>query len=398
MRILRVIASVDPSTGGPVAGLSAVTPALARLGHETEFLTADDATKDYLKDFFAPVHAAGPGQGSYGYAPRLRNWLEKNINRFDAVIVHGLWQYFGQVVRAVSRDRAGTSYFVFPHGMLDPSLKKAYPVHHVKKWLYWIAVESRVLRDARAVFFTCEEERRLARTTFPGYVCNERVIAYGTALPISDPAAWHKAWEEKFPAIAGRPYLLFLGRLHSKKGVDLLLRAYGELFKNANPRERAALPDLVLAGPCSDDRFLHMLHALAQTHGIESRVHWTGMLTGDAKWGALAGAEAFVLPSHQENFGIAVAEALACGTPVLISDRVNIWREVSASNAALVEPPTDQGTTQLLRRWISLDSTTRQTMSTAAHTCFNHRFEISGSAKNLADELSGLIARPISPA
>ena len=398
MRILRVIASVDPLTGGPVAGLRADTPALARLGHETEFLTVDNAGKGFLQSFVAPVHAVGPGRSSYSSAPRVKRWLEKNLERFDAVIVHGLWQYLGQAVRAVSQARSAAPYFVFPHGMLDPSLRETYPVRHIKKWLYWIAVENRVLRDARAVFFTCEEERRLAGTSFPGYKCNERVLAYGTASPDGNPESWRRAWEEQFPAIANQSYFLFLGRLHSKKGVDVLLRAYAELFRESDVRQKANLPSLVLAGPCSDESYLQALHTLALSNGIEKKVHWTGMLTGDAKWGALTGAEAFVLPSHQENFGIAVAESLACGTAVLISNRVNIWREISESNAALVEPPTDQGTAQLLRRWIVLDPTARLAMRAAARACFARRFEISSVAKNLADELSGLIARPISAA
>lgn len=398
MRILRVIASVDPATGGPVAGLRAVTPALARLGHETEFLTVDEATEGFLQSFVGPVHALGPARGSYSYTPRMKRWLEKNIANFDAVIVHGLWQYLGPAVRAVCRHRRTPPYFIFPHGMLDPSLRETYPIKHVKKWLYWVAIEHRVLRDARAVFFTCEEERRLAKTTFPSYECNERVLAYGTAAPDGDPASWRQAWHDRFPIIADKRYFLFLGRLHSKKGVDVLLRGYAALFRESDARQKATLPDLVLAGPCLDEGYLRGLQALARAEGIEVKVHWTGMLTGDAKWGAMRGAEAFVLPSHQENFGIAVAEALACGTPVLVSNRVNIWREISDANAALVEPPTEQGTTQLLRRWLLLDPAARRSMSTAARTCFDQRFEVSRTAKNLADELSGLIARPVSPA
>lgn len=394
MRILRVIATVDPTTGGPVAGLQAVTPPLSRLGWTTEFLTVDRATDGFLRNVIAPVHAVGPARGSYSYAPAVKPWLEKNLGDFDAVVVHGLWQYFGAVVRTVSRGLRTTPYFIFPHGMLDPSLRRAYPIRHVKKWLYWIAVERRVLRDARAVFFTCEEERRLAKTSFPGYHCNECVLAYGAASPEGDPGDWKQAWQERFPAIADQRYFLFLGRVHSKKGVDVLIRGYADVFQESDAQQKATLPDLIVAGPCMDESYLKTLQALAVAKGVATKVHWTGMLTGDAKWGALRGAEAFVLPSHQENFGIAVAESLACGTPVLLSNRVNIWREVSESKAGLVEPPTPVGTAQLLRRWLLLDPAERRAMSAAARTCFDQRFEISRAAKNLADELSRLIARP----
>jgi glycosyltransferase involved in cell wall biosynthesis len=113
------------------------------------------------------------------------------------------------------------------------------------------------------------------------------------------------------------------------------------------------------------------------------------MLTGDAKWGALSGAEAFLLPSHQENFGIAVVEALACGTPVLISDQVNVWREIVGDGAGLSEPDTAAGTSRLLARWLGMDAKARLAMAAAARQCFQKRYEIGASARNLVSVLSG---------
>ena len=133
MKLLRVIATVDPATGGPVAGLRAVTPALTSLGHETEFLTVDSATDPFLESWVGRVHALGPVHNRYARSPRLKPWLEKNLGRYDAVVVHGLWQDFGRVVRTTCLQRGGPPYFIFPHGMLDPGLRKTYPVRHFKK-------------------------------------------------------------------------------------------------------------------------------------------------------------------------------------------------------------------------------------------------------------------------
>lgn len=395
MKILRIIATVDPATGGPVAGLRAITPALTALGHQSEFLTVDEPTDDFLQSFVGPVHALGPRRGSYSYSARLHRWLARNARNYDALIVHGLWQDLGRTVHALSRQPGFPPYFVLPHGMLDPTLRQTYPVKHVKKWLYWMLVERRVLRDARAVFFTCEEERRLARTTFPGYRCNERVVAYGTSAPAEVTRDSQIPWVQRCPAVAARRYFLFLGRIHSKKGVDLLLRAYTRLLKHASSTGSADnVPDLVVAGPSVDQAFLASLKAIATHAGAADRVHWTGMLTGDAKWAALKEAEAFILPSYQENFGIAVAESLAVGTPVLLSDRVNIWREVVEANAALVEPPTPEGTERLMSRWLALDPDSRAAMGAAATRCFQARFEVTHAARNLANELSALIRSP----
>ncbi len=391
MKILRIIASIDPATGGPVAGLRAITPALAALGHTSEFLTVDSPNADYLESFVAPVHAMGPARHGYSYTPRVARWLAQHAREFDALIVHGLWQHLGPATRKASARAGAPPYFIFPHGMLDPTLKQTYPLKHIKKWWYWLFVERTVVAHARAIFFTCEEERRLARTTFPLYKATERVVAYGTAMPEGKPEAWRRSWRDRVPALTDKPYWIFLGRIHSKKGVDLLLRAYGKIFSQLPETKRATLPELVLAGPCLDPGYLHSLQAIAQDFGCTEKVHWTGMLTGEAKWGALHEAEAFVLPSYQENFGIAVVEALACGTPVLLSNRVNIWREIAAAHAAMVEPATEEGTMVLLQKWMERDDSARQSMRVAARECFRQHFEVARAARSLADELSALV-------
>jgi glycosyltransferase involved in cell wall biosynthesis len=399
MKLLRVIATVDPATGGPVAGLRAVTPELASLGHETEFLTVDSPTEPFLESWVGRVHALGPVHNRYARSPRLRAWLDKNLARYDAVVVHGLWQDFGRTVRAACLQRGNPPYFVFPHGMLDPGLRKTYPLRHAKKWLYWQLFERQVLRDARAVLFTCEEERRLARLSFPRYRCTEEVITYGAGVPDAGDRAYAPAWQARCPSATGRPFWLFLGRVHSKKGVDLLLQAYAQVRHATAESELKTFPDLVIAGPCLDESYLAALKKIAGDEAVTPFVHWAGMLTGDAKWGALQSAEAFILPSHQENFGIAVVEALAWGKPVLISDRVNIWRELVADGAALVEPDDAAGVARLLQRWQALPTAVRGAMAAAAVQSFKKRFEISHAAETFAAQLAGLLnqAKPAIP-
>lgn len=388
MKFLRLIATLDPRHGGPSAGLRAITPALAAEGHETEFVSFDspDAATDFNLE--APVHALGPVAPGYGFNLRLHAWLRDHAARFDAVFVHGLWQYHGLAVRhALHRRRP---YFVFPHGMLDPWFRRAHPLKHAKKWLYWQLCERRVLHGASAVLFTCERERRLARQSFQPYRCTERVVAYGTARPEGDAARQRAAFAARLPALGNRPYWLFLGRIHPKKGVDLLLQAYGRML--ATTVSRTPLPALVIAGPCADETWLRSLQATAATLPSNGAVLWPGMLEGDVKFGALRGAEAFVLPSHQENFGIAVAEALAVGTPVLISNQVNISAEIAADGAGLVEPDDAEGTLRLLRRWRTLDDTARTAMRGAARTAFEQRYEIRRCARHLVETVSPLLS------
>ena len=379
MKILRSIHTVNPAFGGPIESVKQSSAALARRGHDVEIVSLDMPSDPWVSEAPVPVHALGPGRGGYGYTPQFSDWIAKRRVSYDAVIVHGLWQYTGF---GVWRALAGTTtpYFVFPHGMLDPWFKRAYPLKHLKKLLYWPWAEYRVLRDAAAVLFTSEEERRLARGSFPFYRSNEVVVSYGTAAPGNLDSA-RQAFLEAFPSLRNQRFLLFLGRLHGKKGCELLIEAFTALRKNA----RGPI-HLVMAGPSADADYLRRLQQMAAGSG--DSIIFPGMLTGNLKWGALSSADAFVLPSHQENFGIAVAEALACGTPVLISNKVNIWREIEADGAGYVEDDNLAGTTTLLRRWLDTSPDGRTAMKQSAANCFMNRFEI----ERATDSLLGVVA------
>jgi glycosyltransferase involved in cell wall biosynthesis len=269
--------------------------------------------------------------------------------------------------------------------MLDPWFNKAYPLKHLKKRLYW-PFEYRVLRDAAAVLFTCQEERVLARQSFRPYKVIEEVVSYGTARPAGDAEAQREAFLAAFPKLRDKPFLLFLSRIHPKKGCDVLIKAFAAVHPvrvTLQPGGEAA-PMLVIAGP-DQVGWNAELVALAERLGVANRIVWPGMLQGDLKWGAFHGCEAFVLPSHQENFGIVVAEAAACGKPVLISNKVNIWREVESDGAGLVSGDNLDGTVDLLRRWAVTSQGERCAMGERARLCFESRFEIHRVAQSLLD-------------
>ena len=327
MRVLHVIASLDPKGGGTTENLLQLAQATSETEEmEMEVACFDEAEESWLTSFPALVNALGRGRTSYRYCSAFVPWLRKNAARFDAFVVHGLWQYPGYATRLVARE-LDIPYFVFPHGMLDPWFKKAYPLKHLKKWLYWPWGEYRVLRDATAVFFTCEEERRLARDSFWLYQCRGKVVGIGIGLPPTQADQQDETFLTRFSEFRKKRLLLFLSRIHEKKGCDLLIRAFGKAVQNLSLHERDPL-HLVVAGPCADQGYLDEMNDLAKECCPTGSVSFPGMLSGDLKWGAFHAAEVFVLPSHQENFGIAVVEALACKRPVLISDKVNIWREI----------------------------------------------------------------------
>ena len=135
MKNLHVIASVNPSAGGPIEGLKQLNKVIVSLGHTVEVACLDAPDSPWLKDFPFPIHALGPGKGFYSYSKLLLPWLKSNANRFDNVIVNGLWQYNSYAVWKALRG-GSVPYYVFTHGMLDPWFNRAYPLKKLKKNLY----------------------------------------------------------------------------------------------------------------------------------------------------------------------------------------------------------------------------------------------------------------------
>jgi len=380
LKLLHVVRTLSPDAGGPIEGVRQRGLRLLQMGHDVHVVSLDDPRESFVAEFPLTAHALGPSRGSYGYNAKLVPWLKQHAQEYDAVIVNGIWEYHSLGAWRALHGMT-VPYFVFTHGMLDPWFKRTYPLKHLKKWLYWPWATYRLLRDARAVLFTTEEERLQARKSFGLYHVKECVVAYGTSAPPENAEEACAHFLGAHEALRGKRLMLFLSRIHQKKGCDLLIEAFAEIAKE--------VPDLhlVMAGPDQTGWVAH-LKSLAVKLGIEERITWPGMLQGPMKWGAFYSAEVFVLPSHQENFGIAVAEAVGCRLPVLISDKVNIWHEVQAYRAGLVAPDTLEGTRALLRGWLARTPAERQAMKEGAQRLFSERFTIKAMAESLLEVVS----------
>ena len=361
------------------AAVLTLSRGLARRGHKIDIVVLDDPSAPWLADVGLTVHALGHGLTSYRYSGKLLPWLRQHDGDYDCVVVNGLWQYLSF---AAWRRFSGSSipYYVFPHGMLDPWFKETFPLKHLKKWLYWPWADYRVLRDATAVIFTSEEERLQARKSFWLYRCREKVSPLGVEALATVSSQAREEFLARYPALRNARILLFLGRLHPKKGCDILIDALSRVVDPQNPIS------LVLAGPDQIGWEAELRTQVARLN-LESHVVFTGMLQGAMKQGAFASADAFILASHQENFGMSVVEALAGGLPVLISNRVNIWREIDMDRAGYVEPDNLEGTVRLIKRWIATSPEERNAMRTNARQCFEKHFEIEKAVESLVQIL-----------
>nr|WP_182866197.1 glycosyltransferase [Rhodopirellula sp. JC639] len=395
---------MNPNTGGVCQGIRNTLPEIESLGYRSDVVCLDgrDATYD-MQDSF-PVIRLGARRGPWSYSRHLHRWLIESLPQYDAVVTNGLWLYHSF---AVSRAVAGLKrkkttniprVYVMPHGMLDPWFQRT-PSRRLKayrNWLYWKTIENRVISQADGILFTCQRELELARETFRPYrPQRETNIGYGVPAPPPRNGQMERAFRRECPTLGDQRYLLFLSRIHPKKGVDLLLRAYAKVAANASS---GAMPALVIAGP-KESAYATEMQQLAQQLGLARSgaradsgvpgVHFPGMLRDDAKWGAFYGCDAFVLPSHQENFGIAVVEALACGKPVLVSDQVNIWKEISDSNAGIARPDSLDGTQQLLEAWLDPKAHLGAMKAEDCLSCFRRYFLPQAAAQNLVQALAG---------
>jgi glycosyltransferase involved in cell wall biosynthesis len=393
MNVLHVIASVNPETGGPIEVITSLANVLSKHGCHQEIISLDSPLDAWSKTAPLPLHAMGIRNPlylrwrktipwlRYGYTPHFVPWLRENAKHYDAIIIHGLWNYvaFGSW-RALAKSR--TPYYVYAHGMLDPYFNRVQPIKACAKQILWWFSEGRLLANARTVFFATQEERCLARDSFWPFRCRDRIVAFGTKDVTGSADAQIASFRAMLPRLGSRAFLLFLSRIHPKKGCDLLIQAFAKVAaKNKDL-------DLVIAGPDSAG-WEKKLKTIAEDLRVSDRIHWPGMLRDDQKWGAFRAAEAFVLPSHQESFGIVVAEAMACGKPVLTTDKVNTWREVQDSGAGLIAHDNLDGITGLLRQFLGLSLEEKKAMGERARQGYMEKFNISTMAPQLIQALQG---------
>jgi glycosyltransferase involved in cell wall biosynthesis len=258
----------------------------------------------------ARIHSL-PGHGSYRYSRELRPWLRTNLTRFDGVVLHGLWLYPGWAA-ALECRAARKPYACFPHGMLEPwAVYGQGPLKAAKKLLYWIWRERHVCQGACHMLYTTYRERDLAQNMVRLRPGSSILAPFGFSpdiLPRVGPA------RTDLLCPRGQRIALFLGRIHPKKNPGLLVRAWADA--KMPPEWR-----LVIAGS-GDDACVAETKALAGALGVADSVVFPGFVSGDDRAYLLQRADWFLLPSSQENFGIAVLEAVEQGCAVAISDRV----------------------------------------------------------------------------
>ncbi len=347
MKILQVVESLAPRYGGPSVACPAMCRELARRGHEVTIYSTDvdghtrlDVPLDRpLDDRGVRIHYfhGWTYPPRYKFSPPLARALRNTLPSFDLVHIYSLYGFSTAAASHYCR-KYGVPYLLHPHGSLDPFLRRHHPF---RKKIYSKLCLSPVFSSATAVLFNSAEERRLARAA-PELARLDDPAGHGPPSAVVDigveevffadaTADTRRKFRDEFPQLNGRRLVTYFGRLNFKKGLDILVAAF-----SAVAREQKDI-HLVLAGP-DGDGYAEKIRCWLGDAGMLQRATFTGIIAGAERVALLQESEMMVLPSYTENFGQAVAEAMAAGVAVIISDRVNIWPEVEKARAGLVVP------------------------------------------------------------
>lgn len=391
MKILHVLETLSPRYGGPVGVVLHQAEAQQRAGHEVEIVTTNsDHSHGVYRESGWDTLAVGGGRVFYAavqFEPLrvslgLAAYLRRAITAFDIVHIHGLYR-FPPTYAAYQARKQGVPYIIRPHGSLDPYLYDKSTVGSLRlKRVYerWFDLPN--LHAADAIHYTAEEER-------------ERTAGIGLRAPsfvVPNGLDWHSY--QVLPArgalrarwgLDEEPVVLFLGRLHFKKGLDRLISAFDVL------RNRIPDAQLVIVGPENDD-YGKKVRGWVHERRLDAAVHFVGSLEGVDVIQAYVDADVFALPSYTENFGMAVAEAMACALPVVISDQVNIHAEVARAGAGLVTRCNAAEVAGALETLLC-DPAHRRSMGEAGRRLVQDRYVWPAIVDALTKEYEGVIER-----
>jgi glycosyltransferase involved in cell wall biosynthesis len=339
MRVLQVVPGLSPNFGGPSVALTDMSRLLCERGVETLMIATNEDSQGRLDvPLGVPINYRGAQvlycnvwpRTRYAFSASLARELRRLAPTFDVLHIHWLYN-FSPLAAAWAAQRAGVPYLVTPAGSLDPNLMRK------NRWLkaiYMRTLGGYITGRAAGIIYTTEAERRLAN--LPNRKVPTHVIPVGLdgrqyeALPVRG------GFRARFPELVDKKVVMFLSRLHPQKGLDLLIQAFKEIGRR---HERA---HLLIVGADGND-YARQVKVWVQEAGLSSRVTFSGRVADELKVSAYVDCDIFVLPSRAENFGAVVTEAMACGCPVVISDRVNLCGEVAAADAGVVVPCSVEG-------------------------------------------------------
>ncbi len=393
MRLLQVIPSYWPATqfGGTVFSSHNLNKVLVKKGIDLTVYTTNvglegkvavdretivDGVKVRYFGFSKFFEFLGPT--GWQFSAPLRKALEKNIKDFDLVYILSIWNYPVVVAPSICR-RFDKPYIVSPRGMLYP---ETYGRKIVKKRLYYELFAKKNIKKADAIHYTSCDEREKCHNRL-GLRNKAIVVPNGIDLAGFENLPGKDELRLKYPVLKGKKVILFLGRISWKKGLDILVKAF-----NSFSRERKDL-HLVIAGGDGAGYRIRVANLIDRL-GLQDKVIFTGVLSGREKLQAYAGSDIFVLSSYSENFGMSVIEAMACGLPVVISDKVGIYREVKDRNSGIIVEANTESVYKGIKKLLN-DENLRKEIADKGKLFVNEFYDIDKVADKMIEEFGEIL-------
>lgn len=358
MRILHVMPTFLLD-GGYLPAVIPLSRNLEKLGHSVEIVSGEDVKKRFF-DGVRTFPLSMPK--SWNRSPLLDDWLKNNVGSFDILHLHGLWDY-PQFRAAWYAIKKNIPYIVTPHGIfLEP-----HRYNSMKKKLYLYLIGNRILNSARTIHVTSDLE--LEGCKLAGIRKPIVKIPWGIDFSEFSTKQEPQYAENLWPILAGRRILLFMSRLSPEKGLDQLLLA----LSSVKDQHKKIL--LVIAGE-EDKKYRHksILDNIIERHNLKQYVFFAGLVKGAAKLALLKRADIFVMPSYGENFSFAVAEALACGVPVITTTKTP-WHEIQDISAGRVVAPEASALRDAINELLSLPTEELKEMGLRGRKLIDQRYD-----------------------
>ena len=365
-KILRIIHTLDPALGGPSNAILDHSKALIKNGYIVDILTSDknDKLRSINKNKKLRIINKGPSLNNYGINIKLILWLYENKNKYDYFIIHELWRIYTLLARIFLKN-----YVVFIHGQLDPFFKKNF-FKKLKKQIYWFFFEKQNLLSSKSLLVTSKNEAKSLENTYVNCEkIKKKIIKYGINLPKFNKSKSQKIFYKKFKFLKNKKFHLFLGRLHKKKGLEILINSIYRINTQFNEV-------LLLAGPTLESDFKNNLKKKVKEYNLQNKIFFSNSLYNELKWGAIQESQTMLLSSHGENFGVSLVESLSLGKPVITTNKVNISPIIKKYNAGFVSSDSVIGFSNNLLKFYNLNKKLKKKMTLNAKKCFKDNFDI----------------------
>lgn len=366
--ILRIITTLDPRYGGPRNGVIESSKSLIKKGFNVDIVTIDRKKINLKIKNLRVINFSNFFGSNYRFSFELIFWLYKNKNNYKYIIIHSIWQFPTLLARFMIKNR----YFVYLHGSLDPYFSTEF-FKKLKKQIYWYLFEYKNLQKSISVILTSNGEKQNLKKTFvETKKFKKKVIKYGIFKKKINKEKIKKKFLNKFKFLKDQSYYLYLGRFHKKKGIDIIIKAVNKIRKKINSK-------ILLMGPYENLHYKEYLEKLVKKYELENKIFFSNARYDDLKWGAILSSKAMILSSHGENFGISLIESISLGKPILITNKVNIYKEILKFKSGFVSKDNVNSFSRMILNYENLSIKEKKEMTRNSLICFKKNFDLSNT-------------------